>query len=179
MDRRDLGALVIVASCLALGACGSDSDSDTADAESHASALEQAASGTTGASTGSAEAAIDACALLSDADVAPLIGTSVPGESTSSNPEMPSCTWENPDTYTSVSIDISNPGTAPDDTLPEPDPAMQTRPAPNGMRYFATGVVEFAADDRVVTVQVANLSSAEDSDAAALDLANKVKAEMT
>jgi hypothetical protein len=179
MNRRGLGALVFVASCFVLGACGSDSDSDTSSAQSHASALEQAASGTTGATTGSAGAAIDACALLSDEDVAPLIGTSVPGQSTSSDPDMPSCQWENPETYTSVSIDISNPGTAPDDTLPAPDPAMQTRPAPDGMRYFATGVVEFAADDRVVTVQVANLTSAEDSDAAALDLANKVKAEMT
>ncbi|WP_068279834.1 hypothetical protein [Aldersonia kunmingensis] len=179
MNRPGLGAFVLVASCLALAACGSDSDSDTSSAESHASALEQAASGTTGATAGSAEADIDACALLSDEDVAPLIGTTVPGQSTSTDPELPGCTWENPETYTSVSIDISNPGTAPDNTLPEPDPALQTRPAPDGMRYYMTGAVEFAADDRVVSVQVANLSSAEESDAAALALANKIKAEMS
>ena len=47
------------------------------------------------------------------------------------------------------------------------------------MRYFMTGVVEFAADDRVVTVQVANLSGADASDAAALALAQKVKTEMS
>ena len=181
MNAWGLGAaLVIGACCLALGACGSDSDSSTQSAaESHASALEQAASGTTAAASGTEGADYDACALLSDADVFPLIGASVPGQSTSTNPEVPGCIWENPDTYTSVSIDISSPDTAPDDTLPDPDPAIETRPAPDGMRYFMTGVVEFAADDRVVTVQVANLSAADASDAAALALAQKVKTEMS
>lgn len=181
MKRRGPGTAVLIgACCLALGACGSDSDSSAQSAaQTQASALEQAASGTTAAVSGAQGAEYDACALLSDADVFPLIGASVPGKSTSNNPEVPGCVWENPDTYTSVSVDISSPDTAPGDTLPEPDPALETRPAADGMRYFMTGVVEFAADDRVVTVQVANLSSADASDAAALALAQKVKTEMS
>ena len=112
MERHGLGAALLVgACCLVLGACGSDSDSSTpSEAESHASALDQAANGTTAAVSGTEGADYDACSLLSDADVFPLIGASVPGKSTSNNPEVPGCIWENPDTYTSVSIDIFEPG---------------------------------------------------------------------
>lgn len=120
-------------------------------------------------------ASIDACALISAEDITKLLGTSVPGKSTSTNPEVPACSWENPETYESVSLEIGNPGTAVNNTLPPSPIEGAGKPGPDGMRYGGGGQVEFAAGNRDNSVQVAvNKLSADEANAAAVDLARKV-----
>jgi hypothetical protein len=88
---------------------------------------------------------------------------------------MGQCKWENPTTYESVSLEISNPGTAPNNVLPPVDPAFSFTPGPDGMRFIGSGQVEFAAGNRSNTVQVAvTKMSADEANAAAVDLARKV-----
>ena len=77
----------------------------------------------------------------------------------------------------SVSLTISNPGTARNNKLPVPQPGFPDpgTPGPDGMRYLGGGMVEFAAGDRTNTVQVAVLRLSKDqADAAAVNLARKV-----
>ena len=90
---------------------------------------------------------------------------------------MPACTWENRDTYESVTVEIGNPGTAVNGTLPPPEPGFPEvgTPGPDGMRFLASGMVEFPAGGRSNTVQVAVLSLlGEAADNAAVDLARKI-----
>jgi hypothetical protein len=155
--------LVIALAC-ALVACGSKS-SDGKAGESPAASAQSSASA----------APIDACSLLSADDISALLGTTVQGKSTSINPQIADCKWENPANYESVSLEISNPGTAPNNTLPPADPVMGYTPAPDGMRYIGSGQVEFPAGNRSNTVQVAVLKmSADEANAAAVGLARKV-----
>jgi len=122
-----------------------------------------------------ASAPIDACAMVSADDITALLGTSAPGQSTSTRPDMGGCKWDNRETDESVSLEIGNPGTAPNNTLPPVDPAYGFTPGPDGMRYMGGGQVGFAAGDRSNTVQVAVLRlSRDDANAAAVDLARKV-----
>ena len=128
-----------------------------------------------------ADGSIDACALVPADDITALMGTPTVGEATGDNPEMPGCIWENVDTFESVSVEIGNPGTAANDTLPPPDPAFgePTTPGPDGMRFLGSGVVEFAADGRSNTVQVAvNSLRGEDADDAAVDLARRIGSQL-
>jgi len=118
---------------------------------------------------------IDACSLVAGSDISNLLGTSVPGKSTSTNPQTPGCTWQNPSTDESVSVVIGNPGTAVNNTLPPAEPGFEGTPGPDGMRFLGGGQVEFAAGNRSNTVQVAVLRmSADQANAAAVDLANKM-----
>jgi hypothetical protein len=74
-------------------------------------------------------------------------------------------------------LTISNPGTALDNKLPPAEPGFPdpTTPGPDGMRYLGGGGVEFAAGDRVNTVQVAVLRmSPDDANAAAVKLAREI-----
>lgn len=83
--------------------------------------------------------------------------------------------WESPRTYESISLEIGNPGTAPNNTLPPADPVYGFTPGPDGMFYVGGGQVRFAAGDRANTVQVAALKlSADEANAATVDLARKV-----
>ncbi|OBH97622.1 hypothetical protein [Mycobacterium scrofulaceum] len=120
---------------------------------------------------------IDACSMLSPQDISTLLETTVPGKSTGKQPDMGGCSWENPTTEESVSIEISNPGTAPNNTLRPSQaefPAVTT-PGPDGMRLMGGGMVEFAAGNRSNTVQVAVLRlSPEQANSAAIDLARKI-----
>lgn len=167
---RLLPMLLVAAACCAAGACGSGDDSGSnkaSDANASASAP------TSSAST----AAIDACAMIPAADISALLGASVQGKSTSATPETGGCMWENPDTYESVTLEIGNPGTAPSNTLPAPEPGFPdvSTPGPDGMRYLGGRQVEFPAGNRSNTVQVAVLRiSSDEADAAAVDLARKV-----
>ncbi len=120
---------------------------------------------------------INACAMVSARDIAGLLGTTVEGKSTGKVSDMGDCIWENAVTEESISVEIGNPGTAPNNTLPPPesgfpDPAT---PAPDGMRFLGGGGVEFAAGDRINSVQVAVLNrSANQVNSAALVLARKI-----
>jgi hypothetical protein len=156
--------VLFAALCCAVAACGSNS-SDGKTAQSPAASAQSSA----------AAAPIDACSLLSADDISALLGTTVQGKSTATRLDMAGCKWENPANYESVSLEISNPGTAPDNTLPPADPVMGYTPAPDGMRYIGSGQVEFPAGNRSNTVQVAVLKmSADQANAAAVDLARKV-----
>ncbi|UVO12052.1 hypothetical protein NM962_19460 [Mycobacterium sp. SVM_VP21] len=119
--------------------------------------------------------AIDACAMVPAQDITALLGTTVHGKSSSIRADMGECTWENGETYESVSLEIGNPGTAPNNTLPPVDPVYGFTSGPYGTRYMGSGQVGFAAGDRSNTVQVAVLRlSAAEANAAAVDLARKI-----
>jgi hypothetical protein len=74
-------------------------------------------------------------------------------------------------------VEIGNPSTAVNGTLPPPEPGFPEvgTPGPDGMRFLGNGLVEFAAGGRSNTVQVAVLSMAGDeANAAAVELARKI-----
>ena len=84
--------------------------------QSHA-ANQSAPAGSGSAAPQSAQR-IDACAMLSPQDISGVLGVTVQGKSTGKNPQMGDCSWENPSNMESVTIEISNPGTAPNNKLP-------------------------------------------------------------
>lgn len=136
-------------------------------------------SGATGATSSAASAAkvIDACSMLSAQDISSLLGVTVPGKPTGKNPQMGGCVWENTSTDESITLQISNPDTALNNTLPAPEAGFPdlTKPGPDGMRYLGNGTVEFAAGNRDNTVQIAVLRLLGDqANSAAVDLARKV-----
>ena len=171
LTSRSLGpVLMFAATCLAVGACGTDSGSDSATASNSPGA--SAAS-----DSSSSAAAIDACALVSAEDISALLGGTVEGKSTTADPRLPGCIWENPSSYESVSVEIGSPDTAVNGTLPPPEPGFPevATPGPDGMRFLGSGVVEFAAGGRSNTVQVAVPSmGGDEANAAAVKLARKI-----
>src|SRR6476661_4585184 len=139
-------AVVVLTTAVALAGCGKSADKPPASESSQSSAAPAAAG-------------IDACTLISADD------------------QMPACTWENRDTYESVTVEIGNPGTAINGTLAPPEPGFPEvgTPGPDGMRFLASGMVEFPAGGRSNTVQVAVLAlMGQDADNAAVDLAHKI-----
>jgi hypothetical protein len=118
---------------------------------------------------------IDVCAMVSPQDISALLGTAVPGQRTGSDPRQGHCTWENPTTNESVTVDIGSPDTALHNTLPPALPGFPNKPGPDGMRYEDFGAVDFPAGNRLNSVQVAVLRlSSEQRNAAAVDLARKI-----
>jgi Protein of unknown function (DUF3558) len=159
-------ALVVLTTALALAGCGGSGDKAPSSDQSSASSAAPAAG-----------SAIDACKLISAADIAKLLGKPIDGKSIAAGPDTPACTWENRDTYESVTLEIGNPGTAVNGTLPPPEPGFPEvgTPGPDGMRFLASGMVEFPAGGRSNTVQVAVLAlMGQDADNAAVDLARKI-----
>lgn len=158
-------ALVGLTTALALAGCGSSDDKSSASGQSSQSSTDPAASG------------INACELISADDIAKLLGKPIEGKPIGDGPDIPACTWENRDTYESVTLEIGNPGTAVNNTLPPPEPGFPEvgTPGPAGMRFLASGMVEFPAGGRSNTVQVAVLAlMGQDADNAAVDLARKI-----
>ena len=164
---RTAFAIAVLATGLAVAGCG-DEKTPAAGESPQSSA----------ASTGApAAGAIDACKLISADDIAKLLGKPIEGKPLGADPEMPACTWENRDTYESVTLEIGNPGTAVNGTLPPPEPGFPEvgTPGPDGMRFLGTGMIEFPAGGRSNTVQIAVLNLlGEAADNAAIDLARKV-----
>ena len=162
-------AIVVFASFLSVTGCSSQSSVGDGNAE--------AGGASPTASVAADSAAIDACALLSAQDISALLGTAVAGRSTSTDPTMPGCIWENPDTYESIAVEVGNPGSAANNTLPPPEPGFPDvgTPGPDGMRFLVPGQVEFPAGGRSNMVQVAVMAmSDEEANAAAVDLARKI-----
>jgi hypothetical protein len=160
---RTTFAFVVLATGLVLAGCG-DKKPDS-DAAPKSSAPQDPGS------------PIDACKLLSADDIAKLLGKPVAGRPIGAGPDAPACTWENRDTYESVTVEVGNPGTAVNGTLPPPEPGFPEvgAPGPDGMRFVASGMVEFPSGGRSNTVQVAVLSLlGQDADNAAVDLARKI-----
>jgi hypothetical protein len=137
----------------------------------------QSAPASSGSASPQSAKRIDACAMLSPQDISGVLGVTVQGKSTGKDPQMGDCSWENPSTLESVSIQISNPGTARNNKLPPPEAGFPdpSKPGPDGMRLMGGGQVEFAAGNRVNTVQVAVLKlSPDQANSAAVDLARKI-----
>ena len=161
---RTTFAFVVLAAALALAGCGDDKPA--------ASASDTQSAGPPAPGT-----PVDACRLVSADDITGLLGKPVDGRSIGGSPQAPACTWENRDTYESVTVEIGNPGTAVNGTLPPPEPGFPEvgTPGPDGMRFLASGMVEFPAAGRANTVQVAVLAlMGQDADDAAVDLARKI-----
>jgi hypothetical protein len=97
---------------------------------------------------------LDVCALLSTPDVQALVGadvTGAPGDAINGS----ACEWENQDTYTSVTLEIGRPGTAPGGQFPPWEPILgEEESLGDGMRVGAGGGVEFLVEDRDCFVQV-------------------------
>ena len=166
---RATDALIVLATAVALAGCGNSDDKSAASEQSSQSSAAPAASG------------IDACKLISADDITKLLGKPVNSRPLGTDPEMPACTWENRDTYESVTVEIGNPGTAVNGTLPPPEPGFPEvgTAGPDGMRLLASGMVEFPAGGRSNTVQVAVLAlMGQDADNAAVDLARKIGSQL-
>jgi hypothetical protein len=163
-------ALTSTAICLAIASCGSESDSSSGNAGS--------AGGSDGTVAKNESAPpIDACSLISAEDIAALLGTTVEGKSTSTDPERPECLWENAENYESITLDIGEPGSARNNTLRPPEPGFPEvgTSGPDGMRFLGSGMVQFPAGERDNLVQVAVLSMlGDDANNAAVELARKV-----
>ena len=165
--RPALAFVAAVLLCSAAVGCQSQGSSG--------SAVGPAAPTTTVAVAGAT--AIDACSMVSAQDITALLGAVVRGTSTNNDPEVGNCTWTNPATQESVSVEINIPDTARNNTLPPPESGFPdpTTPGPDGMRFLGGGEVEFAAGNRTNTVQVAVLHmSTDQANSAAVDLARKI-----
>src|SRR5512141_1665518 len=92
-------ALIVLTAALALAGCGNPDDKSPASGQSSQSSAAPAASG------------IDACKLISGDDIAKLLGKPIEGKPIGAGPDIPACTWENRDTYESVTLEIGDPGT--------------------------------------------------------------------
>lgn len=166
-----IGAVVLFAGvCCAAGACSSGGHSSGSKAGTSRVA-------TSAASPSPATvASFDACSLLADDEVGTLLGGPIPGQPSAADPQSPGCKWENPATHDVVSVQIGISGTAPNNTLPAPQPGFDTGvPGPDGMRFLGTGQIEFPAGNRSNVVQmVVGRLSADDANAAAVELARRI-----
>jgi uncharacterized protein YceK len=127
------------------------------------------------ASAGSTDSAVDVCALLSAADVAPVVGDGVEGRPSSGGGN---CVWENRVDYHSVTVEIGPGGSAPGGALPPWDPSFGPEQAlPDGMRSLGRGQLEFVAGDRDCHVQVATTDADFDEQKVA-ELARKVREQL-
>jgi hypothetical protein len=163
--RTLVAVMTVTALCCVVAGCGSSATSGSAAPQSAAGAKPSAAK------------RIDACSMIAPQDISSLLGAPATGVSTGKDPTQGDCMWTNSATDESISLTISNPSTALNNKLPPaeagfPDP---TTPGPDGMRYTGGGGVEFAAGNRVNTVQVAVLRmSSDEANAAAVKLAHEV-----
>lgn len=107
----------------------------------------------TGAGTRSGEP-IDLCALLEDEEAVAIIGDNDGGKPLEGDPSI--CQWENPTTHFAISIGVGDPGGAPAGELPPPGDGITAEDGPDGIRWVGNGggLAEFAAADRVFSVQV-------------------------
>jgi hypothetical protein len=131
-------ALVLTAAAvLAVPACSSD-DPSTVD------------TGGVAAAPAGGGAAIDACGLLSPAEVkAVLPGAPDQGQSEGDG----RCLWEDPDTFDSLSVRIGGEDTA-RGGMPE-SPYGDAKPGPDGIRFgMGDTTAEFAVADRWCEVQL-------------------------
>ena len=167
---KQLMAVGVLCMVLGVAGCGSD-DSESSTSTGAPESAQSSASDDTTSAIG------DACEILTDAEVTDLIGDHGPGTPSSRGTDGPGCFWENPETYYSVTIDIGNPDTAINGTLPPLPEGIGADPLPDGMRDLG-GAVEFAAGGRYNSVQVVNGESSDAQQQLAIELARKVAAQL-
>ena len=119
---------------------------------------------------------LNACAVLTDAEVERYLVLTEPGASGSGAVGDTSCEWRNPETESTVTLSIGSAGTDADGKLGEPSDYGATEAVPGlgtDARY-ASGydLLEFIVDDRVVELQVTIREGARD---AAVSLARLVQ----
>lgn len=155
---RRLGPAMAAAVLLLAVGCGGDDGEDAAADDARDAAEEVVPDTGAPAVDDGADAAdaVDACTLLEEAEVAPHVPATGPGSGRDGV-----CTWENPDTFESVTLTVGEPGTAVDD-LPEPSPYPDAEPVDRvgaDARYSASnGIIEFVAGDRACELQVASVT---------------------
>lgn len=168
--RRPITAIqsVCLLTALALGLPSFDAAGEMA-AATQAAATERATAG----------AAIDACSLLTDAEVSSVVGAHRPGFGTSALGF--GCNWDTTDGSASLGVHVGNPGSADNGaaSLRIVQSRPGSRPGPDGMvirQVPNTDMVHvvFAADGRTCVVQVIR-SSGGDRVRAAVELAHKVQ----
>lgn len=105
-----------------------------------------------------ADPKIDACMLLTDDEITEITGPHSGGKRSVAvgdpEPDGSWCSYENPETYHSVTIRISDDDTAPGGRLPEISDYGTTEPGPDGIRLASGGIAEFALGNRLCDVQV-------------------------
>lgn len=110
------------------------------------------------ASTAPSPPAVDACKVLTAADVQPYLGTTDAGRPSYGVGESV-CEWENAGTFESVRLSVGSKGTAAGGRLDPTSIYGETEPVPElgeTARFRAgANVVEFVAGDRECEVQVA------------------------
>lgn len=149
--------MLVLGAAVVAGCGASPGASAQATVQSAVQSAENAARNAAGG--GSDDEPVDGCALLSAAEVEALIG---PNDGPTANGS--GCTWENSDSYYSVTIDVGRRGTAANGTLPPWEPALgPERTVGTDMRDI-NGAIEFVAGDRDCTVQVASNKGTADRD---------------
>ena len=107
-------------------------------------------------------APIDVCSFFTAAEVKKLIGSAPTGRP-SAVPDGGSCTWEDTENYSSLTVDIGETDTAINGTLPPWDPSLgPERTLPNGMRDINSAVEFVCGGTRLCSVQVATNNGAAD-----------------
>lgn len=175
--RSTLLSGTAVAVLIALAGCGGGTVAGSGSAASPESAIASAENEAQDRVGGpSTDNAVDACALLTEDDVEPYVGDGVEGRSNSVGGDGGSCTWENPDDYHSVTLEIGLSGTAAGGELPEWDDTIgPEQPLPGDMRAWGGGQVEFVVDTRDCFLQVATTSGGDADQQAAVELIEKVR----
>jgi hypothetical protein len=146
---RRLPLVLAAALLLSATACGSTPPADPA------TGAPQPTVGTDqgGTEQGADAQPIDACQLLTDDEVTPIIGEHDGGGPSAGVGESV-CSWENPETYHSVTVSIGSWGTAASGQLPDESAYGPTEPGPDGIRFAPGGVAEFVVGDRASQLQI-------------------------
>ena len=120
-------------------------------------------------------ATVDACSLLTPAEVQGLIGANDGGKGSPGAASI--CTWKTADEL-SVTVDVGQAGTAVNG-LPAWDPALgPEKPLPDGMRSLSGGQVQFVAGTRDCAVQVVTDPFSKDDEQKAVALAKVVQSRL-
>jgi hypothetical protein len=165
-----------VALLLALAGCSSTIAGSAAPEGASPADATAIASAESEAGGAPAAGAVDACALLSAADVEPVVGNGVSGKPNGAGGDGGRCTWENQEDYHSVTLEIGRTGSAPGGQLPPWDDFLgPERPLPDGMREIVTGQVEFVGGGRDCILQVATATAGNKDQQKAVELARKVR----
>jgi hypothetical protein len=168
--RTSLCALAALT--LVLAACGSSGGS-----KSSGTSPSSASSGGSGSSSSGSAKTVDACGLITDEEASAILGETVDRTTpTKGGGTGNTCEWHTPGSY-SITIEVGDDGTAPNDELkvdpimgdPKPAPALGDKGAllPGGSVYFAAG-------NRLNNVQVVSKTAGGADDQAAIDLAVKI-----
>ncbi|MGW0433436.1 hypothetical protein ACWDV4_12985 [Micromonospora sp. NPDC003197] len=117
---------------------------------------------------------VDACTLLTAAEVTAIIGSNDgggPGDGVGESV----CTWENAENYHSITVSIGSAGTAADGQLPEVSAYGTTEPGPDGIRFAPGNVAEFVVGNRACEIQVVTSVTSNSDRPAAVRLVGLVR----